>query len=175
MFLLDLAYQQGYLSLPFHRIYFSDSSETIEKLPQERFKIPVGIRSSYFIGDRFVLRTYYRFYHDDWGLDAHTIDNELAIKFTPFFSISPFYRYYTQTAIRYFAPYEKHTSTEQYYSSDYDLAAFNSSFFGIGFRSAPPKGVLGHPNWSMIELRYGHYSKTDGFVSNVISVNLKFK
>jgi uncharacterized protein DUF3570 len=175
LFLLDLAYQQGFLSLPFHRIYFSDSTETIENLPQERFKIPIGIRSSYFIGDRFVLRSYYRFYHDDWGLDAHTIDNELAIKFTPFFSIAPFYRYYTQTAIRYFAPYKMHSSSEQYYSSDYDLATFNSSFFGIGFRSAPPKGVLGHPNWSMIELRYGHYSKTDDFVSNVISLNLKFK
>jgi uncharacterized protein DUF3570 len=175
LFLLDIAYQQGYLSLPFHRIYFKDNSETIESLPAERFKIPVGIRSSYFIGDRFVLRSYYRFYCDDWGLVAHTIDNELAIKFTPFFSVAPFYRYYTQRAINWFAPYKEHVETDKYYSSDYDLSALHSNFFGIGFRWAPPEGILNHHNWSMIELRYGHYTRSDGFLSNIISLNLKFK
>jgi hypothetical protein len=175
LFLLDLAYQQGYLALPFYRIYFKDSTETIEKLPSERFKLPIGIRASYFLGDRFVLRSYYRFYCDDWGLIAHTIDNELAIKFTPFFSVAPFYRYYTQSSINWFAPYREHVETEKYYSSDYDLATFHSDFFGAGFRWAPPKGVFDRPNWSMIELRYGHYSKTDGFISNIISLNLTFK
>ena len=174
LFLLDVAYQQGFLSLPFHRIYFNDSTESTERLPSSRFKLPVGVRASYFLGDRFIIRSYYRFYHDDWGLNSHTIDNEVAIKITPFFSVSPFYRYYIQTAIRYFAPYKTHSPTEQYYSSDYDLAAFHSDFFGTGFRIAPPKGILGHPHWSMLEIRYGHYTRSNDFNSNIISTDLKF-
>jgi Protein of unknown function (DUF3570) len=175
LFLLDIAYQQGYLALPFHRIYFNNGSETIENLPQERFKIPVGVRASYFIGDQFILRSYYRFYHDDWGLNAHTIDNELVIKCSPFFSVAPFYRYYTQNAIDYFAPYEVHTPTEKYYSSDYDLSAFHSSFFGAGIRLTPLKGIFGNPEWTMAELRYGYYTRTDGFYANSISLDFKFK
>jgi hypothetical protein len=174
LFLLDLAYQQGYLSLPFHRIYFNNNTEGIEQLPSQRFKIPIGIRSSYFLGDRFVIRSYYRFYHDNWGLNAHTIDNEIAYKITPFFSVAPFYRYYTQNAIRYFAPYKENAPTDLYYSSDYDLSDFHSNFFGTGFRIVPPKGIFGDPHWNMIELRYGHYKRSDGFHADVISMNLKF-
>jgi hypothetical protein len=174
LFSMDIAYQQGFLSLPYHRIYFTDSTEKIEHLPSHRFKIPLGVRASYFLGDKFIIRSFYRFYHDDWGLNSHTIDNEIAIKITPFFSVAPFYRYYTQNAIRYFAPYGKHSPADVFYSSDYDLSAFHSSFFGTGFRITPPKGILGHPHWSMIEIRYGHYLKNIDFHSDIVSINLKF-
>jgi hypothetical protein len=175
LFLMDAAYQQGFLSLPFHRIYFKDSTEKIEHLPSERLKLPIGVRANYFLGDKIIIRSYYRFYVDDWGLIAHTIDNEVAIKITPFFSVAPFYRYYTQTAINWFAPKRMHATTDKYYSSDYDLAAFNSNFFGVGFRISPPKGVFGKKHWDMLEIRYGHYKKNIDFHSDVISINLKFK
>lgn len=174
LFLSDITYQEGFLSLPFHRIYFNNDSETIERLPSTRFKLPVSVRVSYFLGDRFIIRSYYRFYHDDWGLNSHTIDNEVAIKITSFFSVTPFYRFYTQTAIRYFAPDKVHLPTDAFYSSDYDLSALNSNFFGTGFRITPNNGVFRRPHWNMIEIRYGHYLRSDGFHSDVISTNLKF-
>ena len=174
LFSMDLAYQQGFLSLPYYRVYLSNDVDTVERLPSYRFKIPVSIRASYFLGDKFIIRSFYRFYHDDWGLNANTFDNEIAIKFTPFFSIAPFYRYYSQNAILYFAPYKMNSPTAKYFSSDYDFAAFHSSFFGTGFRISPPKGILGHPHWSMIEIRYGHYVKNIDFHSDIISMNLKF-
>src|SRR5207342_2358392 len=98
LFLVDFVYQQGHLGLPFHRVYFDDFTVHSEHLPSSRFKIPLGFRANYFLGDRIIFRTYYRYYHDDWGLNAHTAEIETPIKITPFFSISPFYRYYTQTA-----------------------------------------------------------------------------
>lgn len=175
MFLADLIYQQGFLGLPFHRVYFTDNSLHIENLPDTRLKIPLGIRANYFIGDKVIVRSFYRYYHDDWGLTAHTIDLETPIKITPFFSIAPFYRYYNQTAIKYFAPYQSHKLTDQYYTSNYDLSKFNSNFFGAGFRIAPPKGVFGHKHINMLELRYGHYTKTNGMHSDIVSLHLKFK
>jgi hypothetical protein len=175
MFLTDVIQQKGYLSLPFHRVYFNDATVHQENLPGSRFKTPLGFRANYYLGDKFIIKTYYRFYKDDWGLTSHTANIEVPVKITPFLSVSPFYRFYNQTAVKYFAPYQKHSAQDQYYTSNYDLSGFNSSFFGAGVRLAPPKGVLGMQHFNMIELRYGHYTQSRGFNSDIISMNLKFK
>lgn len=173
--LLDLVYQSGYLSTPFHRIYFTNNAETNEKLPSSRFKIPVGVRLNYFLGDKFIIRSYYRFYHDDWGLTAHTFNIELPIKFTPFLSLSPFYRYYSQNGVKYFAAYKSHLATEQFYTTDDDLSKFNSSSEGAGLRLAQPEGVLGLKHLNTLDLRFAHYNRNDGLNSNIITLALKFK
>jgi len=172
--MVDGVYQNGYLGLPFHRVYFNDGSDHIENLPSERKKLPIGLRINYFLSDNIVLRSYYRYYTDDWGITAHTASLEIPVKISPFFSISPFYRYYVQTAARYFAPYEVHTAKDVYYTSNYSLSAFNSQFMGAGLRIAPPNGVL-HTHLNTLEIRYGHYTQTTSLVSDVLSVNLKFK
>ncbi len=176
MFIADLIYQQGYLGLPFHRVYFNGATlPVVENMPDTRMKIPIGFRANYFMGDKFIIRGFYRYYSDDWGLSGHTIDLETPIKITPFLSITPFYRYYTQTAVDFFAPYDKHTAADQYYTSNYDLSKFNSNFYGAGFRITPPKGVFGVKRLNMLEMRYGHYTRTNGLSSDIISLNLKFK
>jgi len=175
MFLADIVQQSGYLSLPFHRVYFNDASVHQENLPDARFKLPLGFRANYFLGDRFIIKAYYRFYTDNWGINSHTAEIELPVKITPFLSVSPFYRFYSQTATTYFAAYQQHTAQDQYYTSNYDYSKFNSNFLGAGIRIAPPKGIFGSAHFSMIELRYGHYSKNIGMQSNIISMNLKFK
>jgi hypothetical protein len=175
MFLGDLVAQNGYLGLPFHRVYFSNGKDTIEKLPSSRFKLPLGFRANYFLGDNIILRSYYRYYMDSWGSNSNTANLEIAYKITPFFSISPFYRYYTQTAARYFAPYEEHSPTDQYYTSNYEYSKFNSQFFGVGFRIAPPDGVFGSKYLHELEIRYGHYTTTENLVSDVVSLSLGFK
>ena len=175
MVIADLVYQQGYLGLPFHRVYLNNSSVAVENLPDTRLKIPLGFRANYFLGDKVVLRSFYRYYYDDWGLNAHTVQFESSVKVTPFFSLTPFYRYYTQSAVDYFAPIYVHKQSDQYFTSNYDLSKFNSNFFGGGFRISPPKGVFGIKRLSMLELRYGHYSRSNGLKSDIISINLKYK
>jgi hypothetical protein len=175
MLLADAVVQQGYLSLPFYRVYFTDGSVHQEKLPDSRFKIPLGLRANYFLGDRLIFRTYYRFYTDDWGLRAHTANLEVPVKCSPFFSISPFYRFYTQTAVRYFNTYQAHTAAETYYTSNYDLSAFSSHFFGVGLRLAPPAGILKWQHWNMLEIRYGHYARNTRMNSDIVSLNIRFK
>ncbi|TDX01724.1 DUF3570 domain-containing protein [Dinghuibacter silviterrae] len=174
-FLMDLAYQNGYLGLPFHRVYFKDSATAVvEHLPSNRFKLPLGVRLNYFLGDNVILRAYYRFYVDSWGLTSHTASLEVPVKITPFFSVSPFYRYYVQTAARYFAPYQQHTAEDTYYTSNYALSAFSANFFGVGVRIAPPKGIF-FKGFNTLEIRYGHYAETTDLTSDVVSVALKFR
>jgi hypothetical protein len=175
MFMADVVQQQGYLSLPFHRVYFADGSVHQEQLPDNRLKLPVGFRASYFISDRFILRTYYRYYTDSWGLHANTVNVEVPVKISPFVSVSPFYRYYSQSGTKYFAAYGVHTAADPYYTSNYDLSNFNSQFIGAGIHLTPANGVLGIKPLTMLELRYGHYLKTTGMNANIVSLNLKFK
>ena len=171
----EVVYQQGYLGLPFHRVYFSDNSVHVENLPSTRLKIPLGIRANYFIGDRLILRTWYRNYHDDWGISSNAVQVETVVKVTPFFSVTPFYRFYQQTAADYFAPYGVHTGSDAFYTSNYDLSKFNSNFFGAGVRIAPPGGLFKIEHLNSAEVRYGHYNKTTGMNSDIISLNLKFR
>jgi Protein of unknown function (DUF3570) len=171
----EVIYQKGYLGLPFHRVYFADNSLHIENLPSNRLKIPMSIRANYFISDKFILRTWYRYYHDDWNINSNTLQLETVVKLNPFLSVTPFYRFYQQTAAKSFAPFRVHTAADTYYTSNYDLSKFNSNFFGAGFRIAPPDGVFKMQHLNALELRYGHYQKTTGMNSDIISLNLKFK
>lgn len=175
LFLADVVQQQGYLSLPFHRVYFTDGSVHQEHLPDNRFKLPLGLRASYFLGDRFILRAYYRYYTDNWGLHSHTAELEVPVKISPFFSVSPFYRFYQQNAIRSFAAYQEHSIADQYYTSNYGFSKFNSQFIGAGIHFTPSGAVFGIKRLNTLELRYGHYIRTTGMNANIISLNLKFK
>jgi hypothetical protein len=175
MVLADFVKQEGYLSLPFHRVYFTNNKVAVEKLPAARTKVPIGLRANYFFGDKLILRSFYRFYKDDWGVLSHTIDMETVVKINPFLSVTPFYRYYTQTAATYFDAYKKHLQSDTYYTSNYDLSKFNSAFFGAGIRMAPVNGILNLKHFNMLELRYGHYSRTNGLNSNIVSLHLKWK
>lgn len=74
-----------------------------------------------------------------------------------------------------FAGYKQHAAGETYYTSDYDLSKFDSHFIGAGIRLVSPDGILGIGNFNTIEVRYGHYSRQTGLVSNIVSLNAKFK
>lgn len=171
----EVVYQEGYLGLPFHRVYFNDNSVNVENLPSTRLKIPLGIRANYFVGDKFIIRTWYRNYHDNWGINSNSAQLETVFKITPFFSVTPFYRFYQQSAVDYFAPYAVHAPYDEFFTSNYDLSKFNSNFYGAGFRIAPPNGVLNIQRVNSLEIRYGHYQRSTGLNSNIISMNIKFR
>jgi hypothetical protein len=90
--------------------------------------------------------TYYCNYCDDWGITSHIASIKLLLKLAKIFTVYLMYCYYIQTASNYFAPYEKHLSTEQYYTPDYDFSAFSANQYGFGFN---------------------HYQRTDGLSANI--------
>lgn len=184
--MLDVVQQNGLLSTPFQRVYFADVQDSyiqnfhladaIEQLPDTRLKIALGGRLNYYLNERFVLKTFYRFYTDDWGITSHTASLEVPFKMTDKFTLYPSYRYYNQTAADYFAPYEAHLSSEQYYTSDYDLSKFSANQFGIGvsYTDIFTKFSIWSLRLKSIDLKYNYYKRSTGFSANIISGGFKF-
>ena len=182
---LEGIYMTGLLSTPFHRVYFQDQEAAkVEQLPETRLKLPIGTRLNISIADWLILRTYYRYYWDDWGITAHTGSIELPIKINRFFSIYPHYRYHTQSAANYFLPYKEHLTSSEFYTSDYDLAELDSHSYGLGISYSPAFGIGGfklpfkkHPKFTFdkIELKYSHYTRSTAFTADIISLGLGFK
>lgn len=180
----EAIYMTGLLSTPFHRVYFADqSTPDIERLPDARLKIPLGIRVNIFPFDGLIMRSYYRYYQDDFGINAHTASLELPIKMTSTFTVSPSYRYHTQSASDYFAPFAIHTANESFYTSDFDLSALESSNFGIGFGYSPLYGIsrskipLTKKLFIMdkLQFRAAYYTRSTGLTGFSGSLALSFK
>ncbi|MCH4552584.1 DUF3570 domain-containing protein [Aestuariibaculum lutulentum] len=197
----DLVQQKGWLSNPMQRVYFGDVdnfymgnpssipnytsptnkdvfqlADDIERLPDSRFKIPVGMRLNYYLNEMFVLRTYYRYYSDDWGITSHTAEVEVPIKISSKFTLYPSYRYYTQTAADYFAPYEMNLSTSEFYTSDYDLSEFNANQYGFGvnYTDIFAKAHIWKFGLKSIDLKYNNYKRNTGLKANIVSAGFKF-
>lgn len=172
----ELVYQKGLLSTPFHRVYVrNEFLPRVENLPGERWKVPVGLQVNIFATRRIILRSYYRFYWDDIGITAHTLQLEVPVKVSPQFTITPHFRWYTQTASKYFLPYKEHNSFEVFYTSDYDLSAFNSYKTGITLRYAPQAAFLRHYFFSEAGLRYAWYRRSDGLSAHMFTLLFDFK
>lgn len=177
--LTDIGYQTGLLGTAYQRVYFGDNGNNAysEKLPDNRFKLPVGLRANYFLGDKFILRSFYRFYTDSWNLTAHTAELEIPYKITPFVSVAPFYRFYSQSGVDYFKPYKEHllSDNSEFYTSDYDLTKFTSHLFGLNFRMVSANGLMGVKKLNVVELRYSYYNRSTDLTSHLITLALKFK
>jgi hypothetical protein len=197
----DIIQQQGLLSTPYHRVYFADKTnfyignttyipvyetsanvgvyrlaDDIERLPDSRSKVPVGARLNYYLNERVSIRTYYRYYWDNWDITSHTASIEVPIKVSDRFTVFPMFRYYTQQQSKFFAGFEKHLSTEQFYTSDYDLSTFNANQYGFGLNYVDIFTTFKIAQFGLknIDFRFNHYTRTDGLNANIASIGFKF-
>ena len=174
-FILDFAYQNGYLSTPFNRFFTKNAIEAqMEVLPDQRVKIPLGVRGNIYLNERFVLRNFYRFYWDNWGIISNTIQSELNVKMNSAFVLSPSIRLYQQTGSRYFYEKEELVQLADFRTSDFDLSNFQSLFLGMGVKIQPKNGII-NPLFNNLELKYGYYLRSNGLNAHLISANIRIK
>jgi hypothetical protein len=112
----------GYLSNPYkatefafddpHQFIDSTGLRTVflkgvlEERPHLRNQWSFDIRYVQYLGDAdAALHFDYRFFHDDWGIDAHTFDLSYYQPLGDGWMIVPGARYYTQSAADFYAPY----------------------------------------------------------------------
>lgn len=183
---LDLILQNGLLSTPFQRVYFSDVAasfiqdfqlaDDIERLPDTRIKVAMGGNLNYYINEIFIVRLFYRYYFDDWGINSQTASIEIPVKIAGKFTLYPSYRFYYQSAADYFAPFEQHLSTEKFYTSDYDLSKFNANQYGLGVSYTDVFATFNI--WKLglktIDFKVNYYERNTGLKAVLAAIGVLF-
>jgi len=183
---LDVVYQSGLLSTPFQRVYFQDVEDSfldgfhladdVERLPDTRIKTALGGRLHYYLNEYITLRSFYRYYKDDWDIRSHTASLEAPVKLSPSFTAFPSYRYYWQSAADAFQPYNLHLSESEFYTSDFDLSAYSANQWGLGLGYVDiftRLKVLGF-GLKSVDLKFYHYSRNIPFSSDILTVGITF-
>ncbi len=183
---LDFVQQDGLLSTPFQRVYFGDVADSFidnfqladanERLPDSRFKVAIGGRLNWYLNETVTVRTFYRYYSDDWGINSHTASIEVPIKITKKFTLYPSYRFYNQTAADYFNPAEGALSTDEFYTSDFDLSEYSANQFGFGvtYTDIFAKAHIWKFGLKSIDLKFYQYDRDTSFTSSIITAGFKF-
>ena len=167
-------YQSGLLSTTYHRVFFIENNiKKVENLPTTRVKVPLGVQLNTFVGTRWIIRSYYRYYWDDFGIEAHTVNVEGAWKLSRVLTLTPFVRLYDQTASDFFKPFKEHSIEQEFFTSDFDLSEFQSIKTGLGFRYAPFSYAKGR-TFKAIELRYANYRRSDGMTAGMVTLYLTY-
>jgi len=195
LFSAEVVSQSGLLSTPFHRVFFDDVDgipfddlrefSHVEMLDDNRLKIPISMRWNYYLSDFMRLRTFYRFYTDNWGITAHTASIELPMQVSQSLIASPFFRYHTQTAADDFYEFGQASSTQtpEFYTSDYDLSDLSSYKIGLGLQYSPVMGLGNFKSpfrknklaqFKSIGLRTAYYDRSDGLNAWLVSLDFAF-
>ncbi|MFL1896932.1 DUF3570 domain-containing protein [Aquimarina sp. 2-A2] len=183
---VDVIYQEGLLSTPFQRVQFSDIpdliiqnftyADDVERLPDSRFKIAGGGRLHYYLNEKIIFRSFYRYYADDWNIRSHTASIEIPYKITDNLTVYPSYRFYNQRAADYFAPFNEHLSTQEFYTSDYDLSKFNANQFGLGisYTDIFTKIHVFSFGLKKVDISAHYYERDSGLNAMIVSGGISF-
>ncbi len=173
--------QWGFLSTPFHEVILapidgaSEGVRVAERLPDSRSRMAIGLRLNHTFSKRYTQRFYYRYYDDDWGITASTIEIEpwFRVRGTADAWLFPILRYHTQTGSDYFGLPGTFTEDVPFRTADRDLSETTSEKFGLGWRwnrSNRPGG--GARRISYFETRLTSYSRDDGLDAFNISFGI---
>jgi hypothetical protein len=145
----------------------------VENLPNLRFKGLLGLKLNSFIGDRFVLKNKVDFYADNFGILGFGIENETVFKVNQYLSLKPSFRIYTQSSSQYFKAYKEHSSSEQYYTSDYDLSNFRTYTTGFSVKYTPSVTQSSGFNFKSMEISYSNYQRSKNLLGHIITCAFK--
>ena len=86
------------------------------------------------------------------------------------------YLYYYQTKADYFAPYNQHSKTDNFYTSDYDLSAYNADQFGLGFSYTDifAKFHIWKFGLKNIDLKFSQYNRNSSFNASIVTAGIHF-
>lgn len=82
---------------------FSDPYKLVDQRPRQRTQFTARAAWNHHLGEvPAVLRSSYRFYRDDWGVQAHAVELAWAYRLSPTLRVTPQLRYATQRAARFY-------------------------------------------------------------------------
>lgn len=156
-----LSAQYGQMSNTWNTVVFATGERDLERMPSNRTRHAVVARFSQWLPWNGVVKGFYRFYADSWGLDAHAMEAQLLQRIVPYVYLRGEYRYYTQTGVDFFTVIQHRGTTR--YTSDSDLARFDAQTAGLRIVADLP-GIL---QGLHLDAGFERYWRTDGLHVNM--------
>jgi len=123
---IQVTFQDGYLSDPYKEMWIN-GGVFFDHRPDTRTAISWSSRfRQYFVGSNAALHADYRYYNDDWGVTAHTLDLGWKQPFGQYFELAPSIRYHSQRAADFYIPAITDGGLPKYWSSDYRLSTYGA-------------------------------------------------
>ncbi len=104
-------------------VYSGDIRALMEKRPDQRNQLLTGLRYVQHIDAlNSALHLDYRFFHDDWGINAHTFEADWVQPISNDWVVTPRIRYYSQSQADFYQPYlvSKQATPGKFQSIDSD-------------------------------------------------------
>ncbi len=163
-----LTVQVGELGNTWNVVPLASGVRGDELLPSERVRHALVGRMSQFLPWNGALRLYDRFYADNWGIVANSVEGQIMQRLTPQIYVGALYRFHTQTGPRFFTTLAPVDATLRV--ADSDLAPLQSHTIGgkiVGDVAAPGIARVLH-----YELEYDRYFRTNDLRTDVVTCAL---
>jgi hypothetical protein len=161
---LGYTLHDGYLADPYKQAYIAGTTSLVpDARPDQRGQLAWLTRlRRFFKGTGAALHADYRYYHDDWKVDAHTVDLAWHQRVGAMLKLIPGARYYSQSQAFFYEPYYGARRSDGYASSDYRLSPY-------GAVSASLTAAVEIGGWGC-SLGYEHYDSSGDYALGDVKV-----
>lgn len=169
----DAVTDEGYLQNPYRNVLvLNDPNDpdagfnfnTPETYPNTRTSNAVSANLLYYLPYRASVRTNYRFYTDDWDIDAHTAEIGYTHPLRDKWIIELRYRYYTQSAADFYSDIFDFPNQQNFMARDKELSEFSDHTLGFGISYNLLKENWGYIDRATLNFKWDHiWFKYDNF------------
>ena len=134
----ELLTDQGYLANPYRKIRYLSPGQGAgftladQVYPNTRTSNAASAQLKYYLPYRAALTGQYRFFHDTWGILAHTVELDYTHPAGKHWILESSLRYYTQKHADFYSDLFPRANYQNFMARDRELAAFNSYTLGAG-------------------------------------------
>jgi len=151
--------EDGYLSSPYHNIVREVDASTdvlveAEIKPDARQSYGVSLHYANALTKSLAWQAAYRYYIDDWGIDSHTLDNDLYYTLADDWTFKLGLRVYSQSEADFYEEFNTNgsfSSTQTTASSDERMSSFTALTYKTGVDYQVSKDVSVNISANMYE------------------------
>jgi hypothetical protein len=163
--------QVGELGNTWNAVPLSSNMLGDERFPSLRHRHALVARLAQGLPWHGAIKGFYRFYVDNWGIQAHTFEVELYQHITPFAYLRLNYRVHNQTGADFFSIHAAPDAKLR--TADSDLAPFTAQTIGV--KAAVDLRLARRVRDLHIDFGYERYFRSNDLTVNIYTCGLGFR
>ncbi len=153
---------EGFLNNPYRSVRFIDPGNANgysfepEIYPRTRTSNAIAIRSIYYLPYRASIQGEYRFFTDDWGINAHNVGVTYTHPISRNWLLDFRYRYYTQSAADFYSDLFPRAQAQNFLARDKEMSSYTDQTFGFGVSYQISPKNWGYIDKGSLSLKYDY-------------------